>query len=76
MIQPVVPMVAPSLLRVVVLRGWCATWLQDEHDNEDDDQDECSNADADTHDCLLPWCGRTCVRPWSVARRENGLGSR
>ena len=58
MIQPVVPMVAPSLLLwwscgVVVVR-WCASWLQDEHDHEDDDQDECSYADADTHDCLLP----------------------
>ena len=59
MIQPVVPMVAPSLL-VVAVKGWCATSLQDEHDNEDDDQDECSYADADTHDCLLPWSMYVC----------------
>lgn len=53
-IQPVVPMAhPPSLLMALDMRGTVRVpCLEDEHDNEDDDQDECS--DADTHDCLLP----------------------
>ena len=54
-IQPVVPMASPSLLMALVMRERVrASCLQDEHDNKDDDQDECSESDADTHDCLLP----------------------
>ena len=51
MIQPVVLMVSPSLLLVP---GACVSRLEDEHDDQDD-HDECSDSDADSHGCLLSW---------------------
>jgi hypothetical protein len=61
MIQPVVLMDSPSLLVMQVMRKWLyVARLQDEHNDEDDDQDECSETDADTHGYLPPWSEPTC----------------
>ena len=69
-IQPVVPMASPSCLMRLMMRAWlCVSRLQDEHDNEDDDQDECSYTDTDTHDLLLSVIDDVVLRvvPWEWA---------